>query len=176
MNNPFCPWWVACLNEESYPVQGGCSSSKKSVSGSLSTQHSQDKFRGSSLSATSSMISEFNLSTVPPTGVGDPDLEATLSQNIPSMVSDAQVIVKEDGGEAPTLQPSNETKLDGCVANDSESEDNDLYLSDCRISLVGFEASEMRKLVMMVRRGGGSRYMSCNDKLTHIVVGTPSEV
>ncbi|EOY16434.1 Topbp1, putative isoform 1 [Theobroma cacao] len=166
----------ACLNEESYPVQGGCSSSKKNVSGSLSTQHSQDKFRGSSLSATSLMISDFNLSTVPPTGVGDPDLEATLSQNIPSMVSDAQVIVKEDGGEAPTLQPSNETKLDGCVANDSESEDNDLYLSDCRISLVGFEASEMRKLVMMVRRGGGSRYMSCNDKLTHIVVGTPSEV
>ena len=146
------------------------------MSGSLSAQHSQDKFRGSSVSATSSVVPEFNLSTVPSTGLGDPDLEATLSQNMSSVVSDAQVIFKEDGGEAPTLQPSNETKLDGCVANDSQSEDNDLYLSDCRISLVGFEASEMRKLVTMLRRGGASRYMSCNDKLTHIVVGAPSEL
>ncbi|XWS21680.1 hypothetical protein CRYUN_Cryun30bG0075000 [Craigia yunnanensis] len=166
----------ACLNEESYPVQGGCASSKKSVSGSLSAQHSQDKFRGSSVSATSSVVPEFNLSTVPSTGLGDPDLEATLSQNMSSVVSDAQVIFKEDGGEAPILHPSNETKLDGYVANDSQSEDNDLYLSDCRISLVGFEASEMRKLVTMVRRGGASRYMSFNDKLTHIVVGAPSEM
>ncbi|XWS25087.1 hypothetical protein CRYUN_Cryun27aG0041000 [Craigia yunnanensis] len=166
----------ACLNEESYPVQGGCASSKKFVGGSLSAQHSQDKFRGSSVSATSSVVPGFNLSTVPSTGYGDPDLEATLSRNISSVVSDAQVIFKEDGGEAPTLQPSTETKLDGCVASDSQSEDNDLYLSDCRISLVGFGASEMRKLVTMVRRGGASRYMSCNDKLTHIVVGTPSEV
>ncbi|XVF36981.1 hypothetical protein REPUB_Repub19eG0105700 [Reevesia pubescens] len=166
----------SCLSEDSYPVQGGCASSKKSVSGSLSAQHSQDKFRGSSVSATSSVVPELNLSSVPSTGLGDPDLEATLSQNMSSLVSDAQVIFKEDGSEAPTLQPSNETKLDGCVASDSQSEDNDLYLSDCRISLVGFQASEMRKLVTMVRRGGASRYMSCNDKLTHIVVGTPSEL
>ncbi|XVE60277.1 hypothetical protein DITRI_Ditri05aG0115900 [Diplodiscus trichospermus] len=165
----------ACLNEDSYPVQGGCASLKKSVSGSLSAQHSQDKFRGTSVSATSSVVPEFTMSTVPSTGLGDPDLEATLSQNMSFVVSDAQVIFKEDGGKAPTLQPSNETKLDGCVASDSQSEDNNLYLSDCRISLVGFEASEMRKLVTLVRRGGASRYMSFNDKLTHIVVGTPSE-
>ncbi|KAE8726181.1 Topbp1, putative isoform 3 [Hibiscus syriacus] len=165
----------ACLNEESYPVQGGCASSKKNVSSSLSAQYSQDKHRGSSVPATSSVVPEFDLSAVPSTGLGDADLEATLSQNTSSAVSDARVNFKEDGGEAPSFQPSSETKLDGCVANDSQSEDNDLYLSDCRISLVGFEASEMRKLVAIVRRGGASRYMSCNDKLTHIVVGTPSE-
>lgn len=176
MNKPFCLWWIACLNEESYPVQGGSSSSKKSMSGSLSSQHSQDMFRGSSVSATSPVVPEVNLSTVPSVGLGDPDLEATLSQNMFSVVSNAQVNFKEDGYEAPTLQNSNETKLDGCVANDSQSEDNDLYLSDCKVSLVGFEASEMRKLVTMVRKGGASRYMSCNDKLTHIVVGTPSEL
>lgn len=146
------------------------------MSGSLSAQHSQDKFRASSVSATSLVVPEFNMSTVPSTGLGDPDLEATHSQNTPSVVSDAQAIFKEDGGEEPNLQPSTETKLDGCVANDSQSEDNDLYLSDCKISLVGFEASEMRKLVTMVRRGGASRYMSCNEKLTHIVVGAPSEL
>ncbi|KAG4211517.1 hypothetical protein ERO13_A02G110400v2 [Gossypium hirsutum] len=166
----------ACLNEESYPVQGGSASSKKSVSGSLSAQHSQDKFRASSVSATSLVVPEFNTSTVPSTGLGDPDLEAAHSQNTPSVVSDAQAIFEEDGGEGPKLRPSTETKLDGCVANDSQSEDNDLYLSDCKISLVGFEASEMCKLVTMVRRGGASRYMSCNEKLTHIVVGAPSEL
>ncbi|GMJ15184.1 meiosis defective 1 [Hibiscus trionum] len=166
----------ACLNEESYPVQGGCASSKKSVSGSLSAQLSQDKLMGSSVPATSSVVPEFYMSTVPSTSVGDPVLEATLSQNMSSVASDARVNFEEDGGEAPSFQPSSETKLDGCVANDSQSENNDLYLSDCKISLVGFEASEMRKLVTMMRRGGASRYMSCNDKLTHIVVGTPSEL
>ncbi|KAL6211993.1 hypothetical protein ACLB2K_017216 [Fragaria x ananassa] len=43
----------------------------------------------------------------------------------------------------------------------------------CRISLVGFEASEMRRLVNIIRRGGSTCYMSFNDRLTHIVVGTP---
>ena len=74
------------------------------------------------------------------------------------------------------MQPGNEQSLDGAVANDSESDDNDLYLSECRILLVGFEASDMRKLVNMVRKGGGSRYISFNDKLTHIVIGAPSEM
>ncbi|MCI70054.1 DNA topoisomerase 2-binding protein 1, partial [Trifolium medium] len=49
------------------------------------------------------------------------------------------------------------------------------YLAGCRISLVGFEAFEMRKLVNMVHRGGGSRSLSFNDKLTHIVIGNPTE-
>ncbi|XP_071691897.1 uncharacterized protein [Rutidosis leptorrhynchoides] len=64
--------------------------------------------------------------------------------------------------------------MDGCVPEDSQSEDNDLYLLDCKIHLVGFNASEMRRLVNMVRRGAGSHYMSLNEQLTHIVVGTPS--
>ncbi|MCI68848.1 DNA topoisomerase 2-binding protein 1-like, partial [Trifolium medium] len=44
------------------------------------------------------------------------------------------------------------------------------YLAECRIL-----ASEMRKLVNMVRKGGGSRCLSFNDKLTHIVIGNPTE-
>ena len=40
----------------------------------------------------------------------------------------------------------------------------------------GFEVPEMRKLVSTVSRGGGSHYMSFNDKLTHIVVGSPSKM
>nr|KYP40240.1 DNA topoisomerase 2-binding protein 1 [Cajanus cajan] len=71
---------------------------------------------------------------------------------------------------------TDELNFDGAVANDSESDDTDLYLSKCRVLLVGFEAREMRKLVNMVRKGGGSRYMYFNDKLTHIVIGNPTEM
>lgn len=126
-------------------------------------------------SASASVASDSNL-TVPCIGFVDTDLEATLSQNTSSKFSDAPTFIKEDETEKPAMQHKDENKLDGLVADDSQTEDSDLYLSDCRILLVGFEAPEMRKLVNMVRRGGGSRYMSFNEKLTHIVVGAPSEV
>ncbi|KDO80488.1 hypothetical protein CISIN_1g001761mg [Citrus sinensis] len=165
----------ACLNEESYTVQDSSVSSKKTVMGSLTKQHSQVKVIGNALSAPSSMATESNLLSVSCTGFADQDLEATFSQSMPSMYMDAPVVSKDGAIEAPTAQTRNESNSDVCVANDSQSEDNDLYLSDCRIVLVGFEASEMRKLVNMVRRGGGSRYVSYNNGLTHIVVGTLSE-
>ncbi|KAL9449738.1 hypothetical protein AB3S75_011629 [Citrus x aurantiifolia] len=165
----------ACLNEESYTVQDSSVSSKKTVMGSLTNQHSQVKVIGNALPAPSSMATESNLLSVSCTGFADQDLEATFSQSMPSMHMDAPVVSKDGAVEAPTAQTRNESNSDVCVANDSQSEDNDLYLSDCRILLVGFEASEMRKLVNMVRRGGGSRYVSYNNGLTHIVVGTPSE-
>ncbi|XP_041992749.1 DNA topoisomerase 2-binding protein 1-like [Salvia splendens] len=57
----------------------------------------------------------------------------------------------------------------------TSSEDDDLNLSECRVLLLGFEASELRKLVNMVRQGGGSRYMSVREKLTHVLVGIPSK-
>uniref|UniRef100_F6H0I2 BRCT domain-containing protein n=1 Tax=Vitis vinifera TaxID=29760 RepID=F6H0I2_VITVI len=129
----------ACVNEESYTVQGGTASSINSVRTHLTASQSQDKSNVNFQSASSSLAADSNL-------------------------------------QAPAMQDKDENKLDGLVADDSQTEDSDLYLSDCRILLVGFEASEMRKLVNMVRRGGGSRYMSFNEKLTHIVVGTPSEV
>ncbi|EEF42097.1 topbp1, putative [Ricinus communis] len=160
----------ACLNEESYPVQGGSASSIKKSSSMA--QH----IIGNSISVPSAAPAESNLPGLPGAGVSDLDLEPTLSQNMSSMFSDPPVSVKEWDNEVPAVHPTNETNLDGCVANDSQSEDSDLYLSECRISLVGFEASELRKLVNMVRRGGGSRYLSFNDKLTHIVVGAPTEV
>ncbi|KAM3683038.1 hypothetical protein ACB094_12G115800 [Castanea mollissima] len=165
----------ACLNEDSYPVQGGSVSSNKNVRNRLTLQHSLDKGIGNSQSVPSTS-EDLNSQAAPSIGFVDSDLEATVSQNVSSAISDPPVFVKEGYFEKPTMQPKNETSLDGFVANDSQSEDGDLYLSECRILLVGFEVSEMRKLVSMVRRGGGSRYMSFNDKLTHIVVGSPSEI
>ncbi|XP_059630648.1 uncharacterized protein LOC132273665 isoform X2 [Cornus florida] len=164
----------ACLNEESYPPQGGSGSLINTRKILSTTQNSQDKSIGNLQRAPSSVAADSNLQDVLCAGSADPDLEATLSQNKSSTFSDAPIFTKEDSG-APAMQPKNDTNFDGCVANDSQTEDNDLYLSECRILLVGFDASEMRKLVNMVRRGGGSRHMSLNDKLTHIVVGTPSE-
>ncbi|XP_015885769.3 uncharacterized protein LOC107421117 isoform X3 [Ziziphus jujuba] len=169
----------ACLNEESYPVPGSSESSNKIARGSVKMQlSSQGKGIGNLQSTSSSVAGDPNLPGGSCGGFVDPDMEATLSQNIGSVFSVTPVTEKEEDSEVPTVQPKvekNLTNLDDCVANDSQSEDSDLYLSECRILLVGFEASEMRRLVNMVRRGGGSRYILFNDKLTHIVVGTPSE-
>lgn len=103
----------------------------------------------------------------------DQDIEASASQNLLSTSINRSTHAKEPS-KGPTTEPQ-ELNFDGFTARDSESEDNDLYLSDCRIFLLGFEASELRRLVKLVRRGGGSRYMMLGERMTHIVVGTPSE-
>ena len=162
------------MNEESYPVQSGSLSSRK-VTRDLTAQHSQEKDFGKMQSGSSSRAADSNILVSDCAESMDIDPEATQSEHM-SSVSNVPLFVKEADAEARLLQTSNELNLDGAVANDSESDDNDLYLAECRISLVGFEASEMRKLVNMVRKGGGSRYMSLNDKLTHIVIGNPTEM
>lgn len=124
----------------------------------------------------SSTASESTFISFPCTELADQDIDATLSQSISSPFVDAPELSRNGDKEDPTAQGTNESNPDGCVANDSQSDDDHLYLSECRISLVGFEPSELRKLVNMVRRGGGSRYVALNNKLTHIVVGTLSEV
>lgn len=139
-------------------------------------KHSLVKGMGNSQSVQSSFATDLNIQPATCSGFVDSDLEATQSQNISSATMHPPIFVKEGDSETPSAQPKSVTCLDGSVADDSQSEDNDLYLSECRILLVGLEVSEMRKLVNMVRRGGGSRYMSFNDKLTHIVVGSPSEM
>ncbi|KAK9050118.1 hypothetical protein SSX86_030912, partial [Deinandra increscens subsp. villosa] len=148
----------ACLNEESYPVQ-------KSPGTSMNSQRTFSKVSRNSECAPHQEISC--------DGMVDADLETTLSQNMAS-ISDMPVLVSDDN-TPPCIQHKTSFDTDACVAEDSQSEENDLYLLDCKIHLVGFDASEMRRLVNMVRRGGGSRYMSLNEQLTHIVVGTPSE-
>ncbi|XP_061372178.1 uncharacterized protein LOC133314681 isoform X2 [Gastrolobium bilobum] len=162
----------ACLNEESYPVQNGSVSSHK-VTRDLNVQHSQEKDIGKLQSEASSGATDLNMPVFSNAEFMDIDLEATQPEHISS--SNAPLFAKEADAEAPPVQTSNELNFDGAVANDSETDDNDLYLSECRISLVGFEASEMRKLVSMVRKGGGSRYVSLNDRLTHIIIGNPTE-
>ncbi|XP_071716119.1 uncharacterized protein [Rutidosis leptorrhynchoides] len=157
----------ACLNEESYPVERSPAPSTNSQKTSLKKQ---DKVARKLHAAAHSMAHQ----EISSDGFLDADLEATLSQNMASTLSDIHGFVNEEN-TTPNEQPKSSMDMEGCVAEDSQSEDNDLYLLDCKIHLVGFNASEMRRLVNMVRRGAGSRYMSVNEQLTHIVVGAPSE-
>ncbi|KAB1199993.1 DNA topoisomerase 2-binding protein 1-A [Morella rubra] len=166
----------ACLNEESYPVQGGSAASNRNARNCVILQHSLDKGSGNSQTVPSSVATDLISQAAPCTGLMDSDLDATLSQNLSYEISYPPIFVKEGDSEIANVQPKSETSAYDSVANDSQSEDSDLYLSECRILLVGFEVSKLRKLVDMVRRGGGSRYMSFNDRLTHIIVGSPSEM
>lgn len=162
----------ACLNEESYPIR--CGSASLNIV-RKSTMLSQDKGLPTSQCVLShdGMEQESESAWYAQTTL--PDLDAAVSHNMLCTLHNATTCTKEDGGPVvsePTIDPA----LDDSVANDSQTEDNDMYLSDCKILIAGFNASDMRKLVNMVRRGGGSRYMCLSEKLTHIIVGTPSDV
>lgn len=157
----------------------------------MTNQHSLEKGIRN-LQGLSSLATASNAEPVFCSRVADSDLEATLSQNMSGTSSYVPVVTKEEEN-SPAEYPKSDysapvstkgeksgasTEHDGCdgvVADDSETDDNDLYLADCRILIVGFNASEMRKLVNLVRKGGGSRYMSFGEKLTHIIAGNPSE-
>ncbi|KAI3448827.1 hypothetical protein Pfo_005492 [Paulownia fortunei] len=162
----------ACLSEESYPVQGSSASSMSTLK--TVEQHSQGKGIRNSQYSSSSMATASDSETNFSAQDMEPDLEILLP-NIYSTFFEGPPLPKE-GNDPPADKHKNDSDFARCVADDSQSEDDDLYLSECRILLVGFEASELRKLVDMVRQGGGSRYMSFSKKLTHVVVGNPSEI
>ncbi|KAL6548810.1 hypothetical protein OROHE_008655 [Orobanche hederae] len=160
----------ACLSEESYPVQGTFASSL----GSLKTleQHSQiSVIRNSQY--TSSMATASELDAICSAQDMEPDHEIPLPDICPSVFGVPQL--PKEGEDPPADERKHDSDFSRCVVDHSQCEGDDLYLSECRILLVGFEPSELRKLVKMVRQGGGSRYMSFNQKLTHIIVGNPSE-
>lgn len=98
-----------------------------------------------------------------------------MSQYLPASFSDASRISNTDIVAGPSVQETNEMQVDSHVAEGSKPENDDLYLSNCRISLVGFEEKELLRLVMMIRNGGGSRHILLSEKLTHIIIGTPSD-
>ncbi|CAO2152825.1 unnamed protein product [Urochloa humidicola] len=161
------PRWVeqsvarrACLDENSYLV---CQSSSASsgLKTSLREQHNPEI---SSASA--------SFQPIPAASVDD---SVSTSQYVPASFGDASKISNTDIVGAPGVQEAIEMQVDSHVAEDSDTENDDLYLSNCRISLVGFEEKEMLRLLMMIRNGGGSRHILLNEKLTHIILGAPSE-
>ncbi|XP_011091797.1 DNA topoisomerase 2-binding protein 1-A isoform X2 [Sesamum indicum] len=162
----------ACLSEESYPVQGSTISSLSTLK--TVEQHSQGKVIRNSQHTSSSMATASDSETNFSAQDMGPDFENPLPNIYPAFF-EAPSLPKEDN-DPPADMQKNDPNFARCIADDSQSEDDDLYLSECRILLVGFEASELRKLVDMVRRGGGSRYMSFSEKLTHVIVGKPSEL
>ncbi|XP_031739410.1 DNA topoisomerase 2-binding protein 1-like [Cucumis sativus] len=163
-----------CLNEDLYPVGSLSGTSNKLTRVCLTAHNSQEKVIVNS-DVPSSFLADSKFTAVAGPWFSDVDVEVTLSQSTP-MFSDASHFINEVDVEVPVAMGRNEENTVNCLANDFQSEENDLYLSACRIKVVGFEASEMQKVVNMILRGGGSRYMLFNDKLTHIIVGDPSEM
>ncbi|KAF3787341.1 DNA topoisomerase 2-binding protein 1 [Nymphaea thermarum] len=158
------PNWVqqsiavrVCLDESLFPVRGAFSASNNMLQISQKRLSNPEKTCSVSQSAT--------------------NLENNLSQAMSASLSDANTFARESS-DPPALLTREGLQSDPStfVADDSQNGDDDLYLADCRILLAGFQASEMRELVSMIRKGGGSRYMSFNEKLTHIIVGIPSDV
>ncbi|KAJ6838491.1 putative DNA topoisomerase 2-binding protein 1-A isoform X1 [Iris pallida] len=147
-----------CLHEGSYPVEG-VPKSCNTMEG-LQKEHCHQEFSNASSQHVRSAAVD--------------DLEATVSQSITSPVSVGNGINNEVF--APSEPMKEEASNVNPVAEDSEMEYDDLYLSDCRISLVGFEEKEQSRLVYMIRKGGGTRHMLPSEKLTHIILGVPSEI
>lgn len=143
-----------CLDEELYPVQAGIVSSTLPRRCNSREQSIQDK------EVTSVVISA--------------TLDSSISQPFSSATLPCPAVTKEKEETAVGFAECT-SEYGECVAGDSQTEANDLYLENCKILLAGFQPIVMRKLVNMVRTGGGSRYMSFNDGLTHIIVGRPSE-
>ncbi|XP_073142139.1 uncharacterized protein [Henckelia pumila] len=162
----------ACLIEDSYPVLGSSASSVSTIK--TSEKYSHGKVIRNSQYASSLLATASDSDAILSAQDTEPDLETQLPMRSTSTFCEALQFPKEEN-DSPCHQQKIDSVFDRCVADDSQSEDDDLYLSECRILLVGFESSEMRKLVDMVRRGGGSRYMYFSEKLTHLVVGNPSE-
>ncbi|KAG6433591.1 hypothetical protein SASPL_105206 [Salvia splendens] len=159
----------ACLMEASFPVQ---QSSSVSTLKTLE-HHTQGKCTRNSqpISSSNPSVSESD------TNLSAQDMKPDVENLLTNILCTSPEVphMSKRGNDGPTEKQKNVPDFTQCVADDSESEDGDLYLSECRILLLGFEASELRKLVSMVRQGGGSRYMSVRENLTHVVVGNPSE-
>ncbi|KAG0501899.1 hypothetical protein HPP92_001971 [Vanilla planifolia] len=157
---------AVCLDERLFPVPE-ISSSAKDVTAS----HKEHALEPNSVTSP----------VAPPTVIEE--LEAASSEKIyisdintvKNEVAEAHRVQLDDNNEAHLIKMEDTAKFEGLVAEDSQ-EDNDLYLSSCRIFLAGFDQKELRKLVNMIRRGGGTRHTLLIEKLTHIILGSPSEV
>ncbi|KAJ8573631.1 hypothetical protein K7X08_010142 [Anisodus acutangulus] len=130
-----------CLNEESYPVQAG-SNTFSTIR--TTNQHSLEKGMRN-LQGLSSLATASNAQPVLCSRAADSDLEATLSQNMSATSSYAPVFIKEENSRAenpksdysapvstkdedsgaPAEQENN--ACDGGVADDSQTDDNDLF-------------------------------------------------
>ena len=159
---------IGCLNEDLYPVGSVSGTSNKLTRVCLTAHNSQEKVIVNLEAVPASFLADSKFTAVAGPWFSDMDVEVTLSQSTP-MFSDASHFINEVDVEVPVAMGRNEENTVNCLANDFPSEENDLYLSACRIKVVGFEASEMQKIVNMILRGGGFRYMLFNDKLTHII-------
>ncbi|KAI4320583.1 hypothetical protein MLD38_034047 [Melastoma candidum] len=125
----------ACLNEDSYPVPGIPVPSMKGQGCSVAALANHGNEHKSSQSFTSA-FGDPNVSADPALSDVDQDLETTVSQ---TFLSETHLSNKEDACEMMHQQPNGRMYQDD-RAQDSEAEDGGLYLSECRLMLVGFDS------------------------------------
>ena len=94
----------------------------------------------------------------------------TVSSDPVHVIDHANEICKAEPSVPDQPLPRNLKHVETC-----EFEEENMYLSNCRIYFSGFAAPELRKYVNMVRDGGGTRHMEFGDRVTHIIVGKPTE-
>ncbi|VAH93641.1 unnamed protein product [Triticum turgidum subsp. durum] len=125
----------AYLDESAYVI-GQNSFNYNGIKGSLKEQRNPE-------------MSGASFQSVPAVSVDD---SVSMSQYVPVSSGYASTICTTDIVGAPCVQETNEMPVESHVAEDSEAEDDDLYLSNCRISLVGFEEKELSREKKEVRR------------------------
>ncbi|KAJ4795230.1 DNA topoisomerase 2-binding protein 1 [Rhynchospora pubera] len=151
----------ACLDEAVYPVTKNQPSRTSSASSSQKEKQCQHQEQNMNT------IPQFVKTVATPAKPAEPCLSQNVSSSLPDMVLNELYNEKK----VTTDIAGHDVR----VAEDSEDGD-DLYLSGCRISLVGFTEKEMARIVSLVRRGGGTRFVMLSERLTHIIVGAPSEI
>ncbi|KAJ3671664.1 hypothetical protein LUZ60_007743 [Juncus effusus] len=154
----------ARLDEASFPVTNNPPCSKNGITIS-SQKEKQQKHQNPNTTASWTPQPSQSQQTATSAELAGPTQSQNGSVSVPNTLQDAPK-EKREGDEVATC--------DSRVAEDSDNDD--LYLSEIRVSFVGFEEKEMERLVGLVRRGGGTRFVGLSEKLTHIVVGSPSEM
>ncbi|MCO5604802.1 hypothetical protein L7F22_058974 [Adiantum nelumboides] len=95
---------------------------------------------------------------------------------ISNTVSCDQAVESNNGLGRPESSFHNEEQsLPLNRSGNSGHNDDNMYLSNCRIYFSGFLVPDLRKYVTMVRDGGGTRFMEFNDRVTHVIFGDVRE-
>ncbi|CAM6129332.1 unnamed protein product [Calypogeia fissa] len=102
---------------------------------------------------------------------GPPPFPDKFSQNLLLAVPVPAAIVLSSVSEPFSSEGDSQDRQGGELTGEGDQ----MYLLHCRFFLTGFESVEMRRLVHMVLNGGGTRYMEFNARVTHVVIGKPSE-
>jgi hypothetical protein len=148
-------YYVACLDEELFPVNPGQGKGIAISQGSMGPPFAIPPDNSKPeivISSATSVVTN------------------TISSDQVRVIDNANEICRSEPLAAGQPLPIHSKNLETC-----DSEGENMYLSNCRMFFSGFTLPELRKYVNMVRDGGGTRHIKFSDRVTHIIVGKPTE-